>query len=675
MGVLFLVMAAATETSTVATPNPVAAEVSAPADWSVEDMDRVVVTGARREELQAEAVVRTEVLTRVEIEQSGGENLAEILEGFPGIRVENNFAGAGIQVRGLDAQHTLILIDGMRLNGRVGGVVDLQRIPAERIERIEVVKGPASALYGSDALGGVINIITKDGTTEPRGHVHLAVGSFGDEAQSIVDGDGPKTLDMSAGFTTSEGPWTGSVNGGFHFQDAFDLQPDDVATTGSQLRSFNFESTNQFRLSPKVRLRLRGDVFRRELSGTEIGAELDEVENNPFRDSDTRAVFGRRNNTTTWSVAAGPRVDLGARRRLDATVSYTQFEDDFIRDQLGEDLNDLNQRTTDRLATMVTQYDGEFGDRHHFTGGVELLYEGLETPRIRQERADRGRFSVYAQHEWEILPRLQLVPGMRAEVDSQFGFFPAPKIALRYNPIDELSLRASYGLGYRAPTVRELNLTFVNVAVGYEVQGNPDLQPELSRGLTIGAEWRILKDLFEGSSFNVEFFRNDVDDLIVFVIPEDAPPPGQRQIFRNENVESALTQGLELLFITAWTRFFSTDFGYTFLDAQDLAQDRELPGRSRHLLTFRGLLMARKIGLSAWVRGYWASRSVFFVSNGDGTESARFIPEVFSLDLRAEQRFYKGVSAFLGADNLANAGNLNNPLLPRTVYAGLNGRF
>ena len=646
---------------------------AAGAEWG--SMDRVVVTGARREEVQSEAVVRTESLGREEIEASGAESLEEVLDGFPGIRIERSFAGAGVQIRGLDAQHTLILVDGQRMNGRVDGVFDLSRIPAERIERVEVVKGPASALYGSDALGGVINIITKDAARPLEAWARVAAGSLEDRRTGLLSVGGPSTLDVSTRLGARRGGWTGSLTAGFHHQGAFDLAPEDAATTGSELDSFDVETSHRFTLSPDVRLDLRADLFRRELAGIELGAPLNQaaVEDPVFRDPDARARFDRRNQTTTWSVAAGPRIDLAPGHRLVFTGTYSRFRDDFVRDQVGDDGSDLAQTTIDELALLTGQYDGQIAESHLLTAGIETLYETVASPRLREGQGERGRFSVYAQHEWRILPELQLVPGARLELDSQFGVYPAPKISARYSPFEALGFRASYGLGFRAPAVRELFLVFENPAAGYTVVGNPNLDPELSRGLTASIQLRKPDGLFEGSSFEAEFYRNDVEDLIVFQLDQTANDG--TQTFTNENVESALTQGVELLWTMRWVRALGTELGYTYLDARDLSRDRTLPGRSRHRFTFRTFFDHRAIGFSAWVRGVWASRAPLFTDLDSGTETI-FIPAFVTLDARVQKTIGDYVSAFVGGDNLTDAGDAAVlPILPRSVFAGLEGRY
>jgi outer membrane receptor for ferrienterochelin and colicins len=656
--------------------SPGAAPSATPDDWAKygdtpdagAQVDRVVVTGGRRPERAADAVVAPEVISRREIELSGAEDVAELLDQQPGIQIDSSFAGAGIRLQGLDPEHTLILVDGMRLNGRVDGVLDLSRIPAERVERVEIIKGPASALYGSDALGGVVNIITRPPEKGFEADVHTAFGTLADDGAAAPDFGGPGTVDVSGRVAGGVDRARLSLSGGFHHQGAFDRDPRDPATTGSASDAWNVEAHGLFRLSEVARLRLRFDVFRRELEGVEQGPALEGGTDNPFRPESSRATYDRTSATTTYSAVAAPTFDLAEGHTLRVIGSFSRFEDTFQRDQRGDDAGDLSESTTDDLAQLTAQWDGRLAPRHQLTAGLEGLYERIGSERLRDGEGDRGRFSIFAQHEWRPFDPLRIAPGLRLDVDSQFGAYPAPKIAVRYDPWEQLALRASYGVGFRAPSARELLLRFENPGAGYIVEGNPDLRPEVSRGLDASAELRLADSRV---TVQASFYRNDVDDLIVFV----PGPPSQPQIFINDNVDRALTQGVESSMRVQWLESFGTDFGYTYLDARDLERERALPGRSPHRVTFRALLDLDDLGLSAWLRGSWVDRAPVYFDDADGART-EYVPAHVTMDARVQQRLGDHVAAFIGADNIFDAGDAELlPIAPRGFYAGLNGFY
>ncbi|PIE20979.1 MAG: ligand-gated channel protein, partial [Proteobacteria bacterium] len=207
-------------------------------------VDDIVVTGSRIPEPAADAVVATEVITREEIERSGAANASDLLEEHPGIQVPRSFRGAGVRIQGLESKHILVLVDGVRVAGRIDGVVDLNRFTAEDIERVEIVKGPSSALYGSDAVGGVINIITRAAGDGLQAEARAAYGSF-------------DSLDLSALVGGSLGDWSGRLSAGWHQVDSYDLDPSTPATSASGFGELNVAGRVAYALSKGSRVRAR----------------------------------------------------------------------------------------------------------------------------------------------------------------------------------------------------------------------------------------------------------------------------------------------------------------------------------------------------------------------------------------------------------------------------------
>src|SRR4051812_28984422 len=176
----------------------------------VHRVDAVVVTGSRTERSLGEAPVATEVISREEIEESGARDAAELLEDRPGVYLERGFAGAAPELEGLPADYTLILVNGVRVPGRVNGVIDLSRFASENIERIEIVRGAGSALYGSDAIAGVINIITRAASRPLELDGSANVGAFG-------------RFELTGGAGTKGKAGSLRVSGGRHASEGFDL--------------------------------------------------------------------------------------------------------------------------------------------------------------------------------------------------------------------------------------------------------------------------------------------------------------------------------------------------------------------------------------------------------------------------------------------------------------------
>jgi outer membrane receptor for ferrienterochelin and colicins len=662
LGILIAIQWMTSQPTTVA-PRP-AATSSTGIDGA---MERVVITGSRRAERLADTVTLTEVIPRSEIEASGAEDLAEILEGHPGVQIVRSFAGAGIRLQGLDPEKTLILVDGQRLNGRIDGTLDLSRITAERIERVEIIKGAASSLYGSDALGGVVNIVTRDADVGTSASVRATQGLL--QSTNGFDLDGPTTTDVTAYVSQRGETYTVSLTGGFHRQSAFDLSPQDVGTSGSQLDSGTIEGMFELRPSERFRVSLRADYHRRALAGVDVGPELPDATDNPFRSADQTAVFDRRNDTQTVSATLKPVFQLTDRQRLTLSAHFSRFRDDFEYDQRGQDAQDRFQNTVDDTIQTIAQHDWQVSDRVVVVSGMEGLVERLSTQRIEGGQQSRFRWSGFGQLTLQPVDDLRLVPGVRTDLDTQFGDYTAPKISARWDPHPDVVTRASVGYGFRAPSFRDQFLTFENPAAGYVVVGNPDLQPEESRSISASVEVRGP----QRTRLRFEYYRNDVTNLIAF-LPGSDPAPGQPQRFTNDNIDQAVTTGAEVTADWRFRPWLQLEFAYTFLRARDRTSDRPLDGRAPHRFTARWLARHRPWGLQAWVRATAVSSRPFFV--GEDESERVDAPAYATVDVRVEQRLSRWASVFVGGDNLANAGDPQFlPLQPRGFYAGASGRY
>ncbi len=629
----------------------------------------MVVTSGRTEQAAGDVAVSTQVIDRAAIEATGAEHAGDVLATQPGVQVSRSFGGAGgagVSLHGLGPQHTLILVDGQRVNGRIGGVIDLSRFQTEDIEQIEVVKGPASSLYGADAMSGVVNIITRKPKKPLTGEFHARYGSF-------------QTADVSAYGAVARKHVNTRLSAGYHHTAGF-TRPraeadarEQEATAGNAADNINLSSRTSY--TPNSRFRLDGDISfnQRDLRGVDFRAP--------------RALFDRRNLTRIVGVTLSPQRLWAAPARFKFTGTYNYFDDQYSLDQRGSDELDLRQRTRDHLGVIGVSYDHRVGERHLVSAGAELQLESLQTPRLCEDTAtacparSRLRYGLYVQDEWTIVSRpagqrLVLAPSVRLDVDSQFGGAASPRIALRVDPHKILTLRANYGLGFRAPSFKELYLLFANQAVGYKVQGNPSLDPERSQGFYGGAQLRIQK----WGRLSASGFYNRISNLISFrsLDPEAAGVSD----FEYANLSRVHTRGLEGEFGVRLLEAIGVDLTYTLTDARDIEQQRPLPGVSLHQGTARLWLAHPRWGTQGHIRTAVFGPQQFFTVPGaaetglENEESRVVVPTYARLDIRVSQAFLKYFTVFAGVDNVLNAGVPTYlPLWPRLFYGGLTIRY
>jgi outer membrane receptor for ferrienterochelin and colicins len=575
----------------------------------------IVVTAARREQRLADAVVETEVITARDL-QRGPSDLASVLTSRVGIQLDGGVpAGAGVQLRGFGSRRVLVLLDGQPLVGRVNGTMDLARLPVAGIERIEIVKGPQSTLYGTDAIGGVINVITK--TAPTTGTDAGLTTSLGSQGRTELSGDA----------AWRQGRLSNAIDGGYHGVSLVPGLSSDAATYSRRAHG-------------AWRGRWDADSARRlEWGGLAL------IERQRYR---TGQLFHFGDNVQT-SLRAGAHHE-GVLDRLHATVSASTF--------------DHLSRAATRDAPAS---DSGSQDRQRLVQG-ELLWTSVRGPRVfdaglvvRREWIDADRLSEDANAIFGVEPFAQatmsvgglvLTPGARVSWSDRWGRFVAPRLAAMIRPRDDVAIRASFGRGYRAPDFKELYLSFVNDAAGYAVYGNPDLRPERSTSTSLGTEWTGARAFARATAFNASY-----RDFI------ETAAPDANGTYTYGNIDRGWTRGIEVeggLLVGVWR----LEAAGERLWSRDEASGTPLLGRTP--LTLRASASGPILeSLRGSLRVGYFDRTA--VSRDPGSGTTEYRPAFPQVDLRLSR---------LVGDRLEVSGDVQN-LLDRQLGAnwpGFTGR-
>ncbi len=609
---------------------------------------QTVVTGSRTERRIEDAVTPTEVITRAQIEATGANDLGALLQQQQGVELVYSFRGVGIRLQGLDPEYVLILIDGERVSGRIGNTIDLSRYSMRDIERIEIVKGPAAALYGSDAIGGVINLITRRVANPWEGSLRGSVGTRED-------------YDFRAHAGMKRGPFEVRLGGGYRQALPYDLDPKDAATSGAGFRKFDGDAALIF--TPTERVAISGKIgyLRRDENAIDI--------------SPTGATFDRRGRQEQFDASL-----KAALTPLDGTAitirgRQSLFRDQLLQDQRGARDYDQYTQNVNRIWEAGVQVDQCLGN-HTLTGGLELLSEILSSPRLSTGHAEHQRYAALLQDEWDfsaVAPKFKIAPGVRVDVDTQFGVAPSPRLALKLDPTPAVTLRASWGMGFRAPSFSELYLLFDNASVGYVVEGNPDLKPEQSSSVNLAVDWR---PPLQGWLVSASVFHTDITNLIT-VNTNDAPNPDNPTRYRYGNVASAYTQGLEVSGRARLSRGTYFDLGYTWLDARDNVKHRALEGRAAHKVNASLSARYPSIGIEALVRASWNGPRPFYIDDdANGVEETKWVKGYVDLEATVSWTFRGWLRVYVNGFNLLNAGDaVYLPRPPRGVLGGIEVRY
>lgn len=524
-------------------------------------LEEVVVTGTGTEHYLKDAPVQTEVITRRALEQFQARSMEELLAGLsPSLTFHDGSMGSHIQLNGLNNDYILILIDGKRMNGDVGGQNDLNLLNPANIERIEIVKGAASSLYGSDAIAGVINIITKKHHDKTEFTSTSRVGAYGDVRESA-----------SLGLTIGKVKSMTGVN--FHHTDGWrntdlqwnqqQLKPGSTMKTVNRSTNYTLTENLDWNVNDRLSLTASGSYYERWVVRP----------HGPW--SYLPNDFYYRN----YGFAAGGKYRLGKRNYLTADLSYDRYG--YFYDYKLQEVTDYfkdgdrityfpGQRIKQSVQRQVLgQAKGVFyiGDRHLLNTGFEYLYNHLESPHhIDGDRASVYTLAAYAQEEWTAADDVVLTAGARGTVHKETGFNLSPKIAVLYNK-GNFRLRASYALGYKSPTVKELYYNYTATLGGGSLtayHGNKDLKAQTSQYASVGAEYAERK--FQASvTAYANFLRNMIELVEINLTAEEK----LNEIEKSKmylNLTQARIWGVDFTFNYQPVQTLTVSGGYSFSD-------------------------------------------------------------------------------------------------------------
>jgi outer membrane receptor for ferrienterochelin and colicins len=518
---------------------------------------QIVVTGTRNELRAKDSPVRVEIIGPQRLKNSGLVTMGDVLREQTGLALSGTIR-PGIQMNGLGPDHTLILIDGQPVIGRIAGVLDLSRLSVGNVERVEIVKGPMSSMYGSDALAGVINIITKRPNDGVTGNVLM---------QNLTRGPAEARLELGWGSDSLE------VSGFANIKDqpAFTAQGANVAIPVAGFRDATMQTNIQWRASRHWTFRswLRG--FASQTSGA-------------FVESVFGQIAANSGSVDQWDGSATCNAEYrSGRARLNITSYGSVFNERYNFDTVqgsGSSVDDLRRR----ILRTYAQYDLMFGKKNRMTIGGEYIHDDIAGTRYRDSSGQDPFYRTAVGFvQWEGLPTdyLSYVLSARVDDNNAFGTALSPRLSILWKPGEHVRASAGIGTGFKAPDFRQLFVTFSNrlAGAGYDLIGarrlGIDLRPERSLTYDAGLRYEDGQRRLSGSSsvlYNAEIraFRNDLSNLIEFFFVRRVDG---RDVYSYRNIARAFTQGIETNLHLSLAHddlgTFSLMAGYQFLDARD----------------------------------------------------------------------------------------------------------
>ncbi|MBD3670505.1 MAG: TonB-dependent receptor [Gammaproteobacteria bacterium] len=511
------------------------------------DDDTIIVTATRTAQSIDEALASVTVITSEQIEQRQAQSLEQLLRNEAGLHFVVN-GGLGKQssllMRGTSENHTLLLVDGVRMGSATAGSLPIAHIPLHEIERIEIARGPRTSLYGSDAIGGVVHIFTKASADEGRSEAQIRYGSY-------------NTSEYNAGMHWGTRDFNYSLQASALATDGFD------SIDGNNTDADGY-TRNTVNLGLNYRLNNKGKISVSSMQASGMN-EYDNV----YAASNTDLY------TNTYKLAANSvKFDLQFSETWQSRLNLSNSIDGYIDYINGTD----NGRFNTERNQLTWQNDLSLSARTLTTVGLDYLNETVSSNTTTYTDTQRNNTALFAQNQWK-WKQSDLLIALRSDLSDSYGTNTTGNLSYG---LEHHGLRSFFALGtaFHAPTFNDLYWPSV---------GNPDLKPEQSQNIEIGtgAKGAI-------TSWSLNIYQNNVTNLIAWAPVDPLDPAGPWQ---PSNINSASIQGIEWL-LDATFGNWTAGFGIDLLEARDASTKTLLPRRPQQMVKFSldGRLFGTDVG-------------------------------------------------------------------------------
>ena len=646
------------------------------------------------------------IVDRKTIERMGSRRLDEVLREQTGLALVSDLGAGnravGLQMQGFSSEYITILIDGQPMAGRNSGNFDLSRISVSNIERIEIIKGASSSLYGSEALGGVVNIVTRQHITESRGSIGALYGT-NHTFDGTVTGETPY----------SSGKGTAYLSGDYYRSNGFNVNPylEKGSQTAPPYTSLDLQGRTSYRLTTismlhaSARVATRHSVMTRDYGAQPSKDGLDEKDVSGMLSLDNRFVRGirliARYYLTRYSSAQ--RTYLLANGHSLQSDTYTEYDH---RVEL--------QASRDLLAKKLSLIGG--------TGG--------EYQTLRADSAGAGghQYNYFGFIQGSLTPStvFGLIAGLRYDGNTLYGGRLNPSLSIRYSPFPWLTFKGSAGKGYKSPSYRELYQVFTNIMQGYTVVGANVFKQgiaQLKEAGLVQQVWPVAGQVTPlkaetstscnigfsakpgpGLEFNCNAFYNDIRNLIN--TQQVGIKTNGSQLYSYVNVASAFTKGIEAGLSFQPARGLLITGGYQLLYAKDRAvidsiaahspryatvrsspairPSREqdyfgLPNRSRHMADLQVWQAIKPWGLDLSARATYRGKYGFLDTDNNGFIDPYdvYVKGYVLVNASLQKKICRErITLQLTLDNIGNHTDYLMPAQPgRMILAGLVWRY
>jgi outer membrane receptor for ferrienterochelin and colicins len=594
-------------------------------------LDEIVVTAQYNPTSTDRSLYSVNVINQLQLQRKAAPDLAGLLRNQLNIRlIEDGSLGTGMSLQGLAGEHVKILVDGVPVIGRLNGSIDLGQVNLQQAKQVEIIEGPMSVIYGSNALAGVINIIPQD----------ISANAFNARASAYYETVGVYNIDAGASLRRKKHAF--GLNLGRNFFGGYSSVDTSRTKQWKPKRQLNADLTYTLSL-PKASIRTTMSAFDEELrnQGSLQPPYFEKAFDNYF--------------TTRRYIA---KADFSSKNTnpFTANVSYSFYQR--IRTLFYNDLSILEKTPVEYDTTSFSAFmsrgmysyrtiSGKFG----YQAGYDLNAEWGTGERIGNDRQSITDLAGFTSFQYKPFDQLQIQPGIRYAYNSKFSTPVIYALHVKSSPHKNISVRSSFSSGFRAPSLKELYLNFVDV--NHDIKGNPQLRPEYSRNIQFQLSHKIEKITY-ATETEARFFMNNIDDVITLVdLGNDS--------YSYVNIEQVRTMGYNFGIRSSLYPIFDLRLGYGRTGYNNRINN-DFGDKLTWSPEFTGEITGRwdehKLSVSAFYK-YTGKRARIY-QDTDGNLLEGKVDDYHNLDLSIMKSFLKDKITFtLGGRNLFDVTNIN----------------
>lgn len=606
-----------------------------------QNLDQVTVTGSYLPGYQSNSIYNIDVLNRSDIEKRGAVNVKDLLSQELNMRIANDgVLGSSLSIQGVSGEHLKFLIDGIPVIGRQNGNIDLNQLNLQNIERVEVVKGPMSVLYGTDALGGVVNLITKSNSQQ----------KFSGSLNGYYESTGQYNADLSAGWGFKKSSIT--IDGGRNFFDGWSKHDTSRAQQWLPKEQY-FGNIKVSHLFNKLKVGFQSGYFKE----TVYNRSNVTINPNYAYAIDQHYNTERLTNQLTLEKRF---TETSSLQLVGAYSFYRYIKNTYAKNfvTLSEELTpDINDDDTTKFNAVFARavYTQAFSKKFSLMAGSDLNTETAFGRKIDGNIHSFTDVGVFANVDYNVSEYITVRPSVRAIYNSRFEAPLVPSLNIMIKPSSKFIFRASYSIGYRAPSLKEQHLNFNDNGV-HNIQGNPNLNAEKSNNVLISLDY---KKSIKSGLLNIEpsLFYNEIYNRISLVQVSQQP-----LIYSYVNLDKFIAKGAELKLRYAISNF-QVNAGAVYTGTWNTIEGVNEQPEIAWFPEFNASTdyTFSKYKLTCAVLWKYLGERPIFVLEGDNTVN-RYINDPFQfLDFTLRKIFFKeNISLTAGVKNILDVTNIDS---------------